>query len=139
MTVVALPEQIIIGLTLTVAVGSITVTVTLLVCAFIQLGMSELATLTILIVVLLVNVLLIVPVPDPFSIIVWFEPPLTVYVTVAFGVPVKVIVVAFPEQIVDGETPTEAAGKGLIVIVTVDATEGHWVRNSISKNVRTSR
>ena len=29
-------------------------------------------------------------VPDAFSVIVWFAPPLMLYVTVAFGVPVKV-------------------------------------------------
>jgi hypothetical protein len=65
----------------------------LLVCGLVQLGLPELATLTILIVPVVVGLTTIVAVPDAFSVIVWFVPPLMLYVTVAFGVPVNVKVV----------------------------------------------
>ena len=65
----------------------------LLVCGLVQLGVPELATLTILIVPVVVGLTAIVAVPAAFSVIVWLVPPLMLYVTVAFGVPVKVKVV----------------------------------------------
>ena len=74
MTVVALPEQIIVGLTLTVAVGSITVTVTLCVSGLVQLGVPAVVILTNVIVVFTVYVPFTVAVPDAFRVIVWFVP-----------------------------------------------------------------
>ena len=59
----------------------------------IQLGVPELDTLIMLIVPVAVGITSIVAVPDAFSVIVWFAPPLMLYVTVAFGVPVNVNVV----------------------------------------------
>jgi hypothetical protein len=81
-------------LAITLAVGNgKTVIGILLVCGLTQLGVPELATLTILIVPVAVGLTAIVAVPDAFSVIVWFVPPLMLYVTVAFGVPVNVKVV----------------------------------------------
>ena len=76
-------------------------------------------TLTNEIVVFAVYVPVRVAVPEPLSTIVWFGPPLTVYVTVAFGVPVKVTVALLPEQIVV-LAATATVGDGNIVMVTVD-------------------
>jgi hypothetical protein len=45
------------------------------------------------IVPVVVGLTTIVAVPDAFNVIVWFAPPLMLYVTVAFGVPVNVKVV----------------------------------------------
>ena len=90
----------------------------LLVCGLIQLGVPELATLTMFIVPVAVGLTSIVAVPDAFNVIVWFAPPLMLYVTVAFGVPVNVNVVVPFSQIVLGLAVTLAVGKGKIVIVT---------------------
>ena len=69
--------QIVVGETLTVAVGSgNTVKVTLLGVVFTQLGVPADATLTILITVLAEKLLVIVAVPDAFKVIVWLAPPL---------------------------------------------------------------
>ena len=65
----------------------------LLVCGLIQLGVPELVTLTIFIVPVVVGLTDIVAVPAALSVIVWLVPPLMLYVTVVFGVPVKVKVV----------------------------------------------
>ena len=71
------PEQMVVGVALTVAVGSgATVMVVELVAGFTQLGVPELATLTILMVVLAVKVLVRVAVPDALNVIVWLAPPL---------------------------------------------------------------
>jgi hypothetical protein len=88
----------------------------LLVCGLIQLGVPELVTLTIFIVPVVVGLTDIVAVPAAFSVIVWFVPPLMLYVTVAFGVPVKVKVVVPFSQIVVGLAVTLAVGKGKTVI-----------------------
>ena len=57
-------------------------------------------------------------VPDAFSTMVWLAPPLILYVTVAFGVPVKVTVALCPEQIVVlAEIATVGGCTTLIVIV----------------------
>ena len=80
------------AVTLAVGKGK-TVIGILLVCGFVQLGVPELATLTILIVPVAVGLTTIVAVPAAFKVIVWLVPPLMLYVTVAFGVPVKVRVV----------------------------------------------
>ena len=61
----------------------------------------------------------IVAVPAPFNKIVWLPGvPVTVYVTIAFGVPVKVTVAKPPEQIV-AFADIVAVGGGITVIVTV--------------------
>ena len=79
---------------ITLAVGNgKTVIGILLVCGLTQLGVPELATLTMFIVPVVVGFTAIVAVPAAFSVIVWLVPPLILYVTVAFGVPVKVRVV----------------------------------------------
>ena len=57
-------------------------------------------------------------VPDALSTMVWFGPLLIVYVTVEFGVPVKVTVAACPEQMVWLDA-METAGGWTTVIVTV--------------------
>jgi hypothetical protein len=81
-------------LAVTLAVGNgKTVIGMLLVCGLTQLGVPELVTLTIFIVPVAVGLTDIVAVPAAFSVIVWFAPPLILYVTVAFSVPVKVKVV----------------------------------------------
>ena len=38
--------------------------------------------------------------PVPFKVMLWLLPPLTLKVTIAFGVPLKVITAVVPEQIV---------------------------------------
>jgi hypothetical protein len=55
-------------------------------------------------------------VPEPFKVTVRLPPPLILYVITAFGVPVKVMLVAVPEQI---EVVPEivAVGKALIDMV----------------------
>jgi hypothetical protein len=88
----------------------------LLVCGFIQLGVPELVTLTIFIVPVAVGLSAIVAVPAALSVIVWLVPPLMLYVTVAFGVPVKVKVVVPFSQIVLGLAVTLAVGNGKTVI-----------------------
>ena len=80
------------AVTLAVGKGK-TVIGMLLVCGLIQLGVPELVTLTIFIVPIVVGLTDIVAVPAALSVIVWLVPPLMLYVTVAFGVPVKVKVV----------------------------------------------
>ena len=68
-----------------------------------------------------VYVLVIVAVPAALKTIVWFGPPLMLYVTVAFGVPVKVTVADCPGQIVVlAEMVT--VGGGMTVITTVPVT-----------------
>ena len=52
-------------------------------------------------------------------------PPLRLYVTVAFGVPVKVIVALSFEHIVVGKTLTLAVGNGNIFTVTLEVASGH--------------
>jgi hypothetical protein len=65
-------------------------------------------------------------VPNAFKTIVWLPGvPVTVYVTVAFGVPVKVTVAVPPEHIVAFEAIVTVGG-GITVIVTVP-TAG-WVQ-----------
>jgi hypothetical protein len=60
----------------------------------------------------------IVALPEASSTIVWFGPLFIVYVTIAFGVPVNVIVEEPPLQI--GETPEiETTGGGTIVMLIV--------------------
>ena len=119
-------EHIVVGKTLTLAVGNgNTVKVTLLGVLLVQLGVPELVTLTMLITVLAAKVLLNVAVPEPFNTIVWLLPPLRLYVTVAFGVPVKVIVALSFEHIVVGKTLTLAVGNGNIFTVTVEVASGH--------------
>ena len=80
------------AVTLAVGKGK-TVIGMLLVCGLIQLGVPELATLTMFIVPVVVGLTDIVAVPVALKVIVWLVPPLMLYVTVAFGVPVKVKVV----------------------------------------------
>jgi hypothetical protein len=60
----------------------------------------------------------IVLVPAPFKTIVWFGPALTVYVTVAFEVPLKVITVLVPEQIV-AVPEIVAVGNGFTVTIAL--------------------
>ncbi len=62
---------------------------------------------------------MIVAVPDAFKVTVWFDPPLMLYVTVAFGVPVKVNVALLLAQIVVGLTDTLAVGSGNMVSVVL--------------------
>ena len=70
--------QIVVGNTLTVAVGNgNTVKVTLLGVVFTQLGIPADATLTILITVFAAKVFVIVATPDAFNVIVWLAAPLT--------------------------------------------------------------
>lgn len=54
--------------------------------------------------------------PEEFKIIVWFAPPLMVYVTVAPAVPVKLMVADWFEQIAAGAL-IEAVGTGTTEIV----------------------
>ena len=69
--------QIVVGETLTVAVGSgNTVKVTLLGVVFTQLGVPADATIIILITVFAAKVFVIVATPDAFKVIVWLAPPL---------------------------------------------------------------
>ena len=69
--------QIVVGKTLTVAVGSgNTFKVILLGVVLIQLGVPADATLTILITVFAEKVFVIVAVPDAFNVIVWLAAPL---------------------------------------------------------------
>ena len=56
--------------------------------------------------------------PEAFKTIVWLLPPFTVYVTVAFGVPVKVTVPLEPEHNVKFEDIL-TVGSGSTVITTV--------------------
>ena len=101
----------------TPAIGDSTIVIRILLgCGLIQLGVPELDILTILIVPVAVGLTSIVAVPDAFSVIVWFAPPLMLYVTVAFGVPVNVNVVVPFSQIVLGLAVTLAVGKGNTVI-----------------------
>jgi hypothetical protein len=61
----------------------------------------------------------IIAVPEPFSTIVWLPGvPVTVYVTVAFGVPVNVTVALPPEQTLTFAL-IETVGGGVTVIVIV--------------------
>lgn len=57
-------------------------------------------------------------VPDAFSVILWFAPPSTVYVTTALGVPVNVMVAGDPEQTV-AVPDMVATGNGWTVTVTL--------------------
>jgi hypothetical protein len=101
----------------TPAIGASTIVIgILLVCGLTQLGVPELATLTILIVPVVVGLTDIVAVPAAFNVIVWFVPPLMLYVTVEFGVPVNVKVVVPFSQIVVGFAVTLAVGNGKTVI-----------------------
>ena len=59
-----------------------------------------------------------VAVPLALSVIVWFGPAFTVYVTKAFGVPVNVTVADWPAQIV-WFAEIEAVGSGTTVITAV--------------------
>ena len=69
--------QIVVGETLTVAVGNgNTVKVTLLGVAFTQLGVPADATIIILITVFAAKVLAMVAVPVPFKVMVWLAAPL---------------------------------------------------------------
>jgi hypothetical protein len=79
-------------------------------------------TLTNVKVVVAVNTCVMVAVPDPSKIIVWFGPPLTVYVTVAFGVPANVTVAESPLQITLWFTEIAAAGTGKTVMTTLPVT-----------------
>ena len=57
-------------------------------------------------------------VPDALSTIDWLTPPLMLYVTVAFGVPVKVTVAPEPEQmVVFAAIDTTGSGKIVMVIL----------------------
>ena len=112
--------QMVVGNTLTLAVGSgNTVKVTLLGVVFTQLGVPVVATLTMLITVFAKKVLFIVAVPVAFNVMVWFVAPLMLYVTIAFGVPVNVIVAGELAQMVVGNTLTLAVGSGNTVKVTL--------------------
>ena len=105
--------QIVVGNTLTGGVGSgKKFKVTLLGVVFSQLGVPADATLTILITVFAAKVFVIGAIPVPFKVMVWLPPPLMLYVTIAFGVPVKVIVAEELAQIVVGKTLTVAVGSG---------------------------
>lgn len=96
--------------------GGVTVTVTAPVAGTEQPGVPPVATLTKVNVVDVVNVDEIVALPLASSTMVWLPLPV-LYVTVAFGVPVKVIVAFCPEQIVT--FPEMAAvGGGNTVMVT---------------------
>ena len=64
------------------------------------------------------HVWVIVADPELLSWMVWFDPEFTVYVTTAFGVPVKVTVADCPEQIVVF-AEIVAVGSGNTVTVTV--------------------
>ena len=69
--------QIVVGETLTVAVGNgNTVKVTLLGVVFTQLGIPADATLTILITVFAAKVFVIGAIPVPLKVMVWLPPPL---------------------------------------------------------------
>ena len=62
-------------------------------------------------------------VPEASSVMVWFGPLLTVYVMIAFGVPVNVIVAVCSEQIVVLPVMAiEAVGNAKTVITTVPLT-----------------
>lgn len=61
-------------------------------------------------------------VPDASSVIVCAGPPLTVYVTMAFGVPVKVTVAGCPEQMVWFEAMVTVGGG--ITVITTDPVAG---------------
>lgn len=98
-TVADCPEQTVVMVELIEAVGSgTTVMVTDPVTGCEQLGVPEVATLTKVQTVVTVYVLVRVAVPEALRTMVWFGPPFTVYVTVAFGVPAKVIVADPPGQ-----------------------------------------
>jgi hypothetical protein len=97
--------------------GGITVIVIDALCGCIQLGVPDDETLTSVKIVVDVYVLVNVAIPALFKTIVWLPPPLTVYVTVAFGVPVKVTVAAPPEQIV-AFAAIDTIGSGRTVMVT---------------------
>lgn len=83
-----------------------------------QAGAPVVATLTKLKIVVVEYVLAIVAVPDPLRVMVWFAPPLMLYVTTAFGVPVKVTVAVCPSQIVTS-ADSDAVGSGMTVRVTL--------------------
>ena len=95
--------------------GGTTVITTLPLWAWLQLGVPVVAILTKAKVVVDVYVLVTLAVPEAFKVIVWLAPPLTVYVTIALGVPVKVTVALSPEQIVTFEAIV-TTGKGKTVI-----------------------
>jgi hypothetical protein len=67
-----------------------------------------------------------VAVPDASSVIDWFAPAPILYVTMAFGVPVKVMMLDWPEQIVAGLALTDAVGMG--TAVTVIDWDSAWVQ-----------
>jgi hypothetical protein len=111
---VALAEMVTFG-------GGITVIVTVPVIGWLQLGVPADATLTSVKVVVAVYVPVTAAVPEPFKTTVWLPGvPDTVYVTVAFGVPVKLTVALPPEQMVVFDAMA-AVGNGKTVIVTVPA------------------
>ena len=55
-------------------------------------------------------------VPAAFKTMVWFGPEFTVYVTIAFGVPLNVIVAVAPEQIV--AVPEIVAVGSVTIVIT---------------------
>ena len=112
------PEQIVVEPEIDAVGKAVTVTVALAVCAWLQIGVAVVVTLTKAYVEFTVNTgVVTLAFPEASNVTVWLAPPSTVYVTTAFGVPVKLTVPVVPEQIVFAVTL--AVGKALTVIVTL--------------------
>jgi hypothetical protein len=110
--------QMVVGAKATVAVGSIMVNVMVWFSALVQLGNPAVVTLTSVTVVFTAYVPTRVAVPAASNTMVWLAPLFMVYVTVAFGVPVKVKVELVLAQIVVGLNAADAVGS-ITVKVTV--------------------
>ena len=114
-TVALCPEQTVALEAMVTVGGGTTVMVMLPVAGAVQTGVPADVTLTRLYVVVAVKLAVIVAVPAALSTMVWLAPPV-LYVTVAFGVPVKVTVALCPEQILVLALML-TVGKGLTVMV----------------------
>lgn len=116
-TVAGCPEQMV-ALPLMEAVGAgSTVMVEFPVSGREQVGVPEVATLIRLMVVFAAYVPVSVAVPDAFKVMVCAGPPLMLYVTTAFGVPVKVTVAGVPGQ-TDWLLLILATGSGMTLMIT---------------------
>lgn len=120
-TVADWPEHIAVFDEMVAVGGWITVMVTVPVCGWLQLGVPAVAALTSAYTVVDVYACVMVAVPDASSTMVWLGPLFTVYVTTAFGVPVKVTVADWPEHIV-ALAEIVSVGGGMTVITTEPAT-----------------
>lgn len=115
--VASLPEHTEVALAEIVTVGGgTTVMVTDPVAGCVQLGVPEDATLTNVYVVVVAKVLLMVADPAASKTMVWLPVP-SLYVTVAFGVPVNVIVALPPEQ-TEALDAIATVGGGKTVMIT---------------------